>query len=437
MNGVSPVSNPIVQFLRSRTPAVHPGWRQSEFSDWQDEQLSWKKTCYIGDWSFLWDVEVTGPDALRFFSEASVNSFAKFDIGQAKHAVMCSSRGNVVGEGILMRMSEDTFRTQAGTATWSSFLLSQGGYDVTHREIQTFQFQVGGPTALAVCQAATGQDLTDVKFMRFIPVEIAGRSLFALRQGMSGEPGFEFHGNAEDAAAVWEAILAAGEEFGIRRLGRRTAMINHLEAAFPTITWHYLNDSFGPESEGFSQYLAQEFDMKGLIPALRGSFESDDVLDYCHSPYELGWGKSVVFDHEFRGREALEAELAQGESKVRVTLEYDASDVVDIYASLFEDGEPFDYLDIPHPQRWIVWADQVLSDGEPAGVATAPGYSAYFRKVLALAYVAPALAEPGTQVEVVWGAPGHRKKIIHATVAPAPYKADHRREALPTATIAV
>ncbi|WP_437773631.1 glycine cleavage T C-terminal barrel domain-containing protein [Arthrobacter sp. KNU40] len=431
------MSNPIVNALRAQTPAVHPGWRQSEFSDWQSEQLSWKETCYIGDWSFLWDLEISGPDSLKFFSDFSVNSYKKFDVGQAKHMVMCSSRGKVVGDGILMRLGEEHFRTQAGTATWSSFQLSKGGYDVQCREIQTFQFQVGGPTAMKVCEAATGQDLSDVKFMRFVPVEIAGRKVYALRQGMSGEPGFEFHGDAADTDAVYEAILVAGESHGIKQLGRRTAMINHLEAAFPTITWHYLNDSLGPEGAGFTDHLRQTFDMKGLVPAIRGSLEGSDLLDYCFSPYELGWGKSVVFDHDFCGREALEAERSSGTGKVRVTLEYDAKDVVEIYASLFEDGEPYDYLDIPHPQRWIVWADQVRNvGGTHVGTSTAPGYSQYFRKVLALAFIDPALSEPGTQVEVVWGAPGHRQKIIHATVAPAPYKSDRRRSTPAEASLA-
>ncbi|GAB3617296.1 aminomethyltransferase family protein [Okibacterium endophyticum] len=424
--------NSLTDFFRSNTPHVHPGWRQSEFSDWQDEQLSWKQTCYVGDWSFLWDVEVTGPDALRFFRETGVNSVEDFPIGRAKHLIQCSERGKVCAEGVLLRLGEDRFRTQAGPAIWSAFLLEKGGYDAAWREVQTFQFQVGGPTAVAVCEKVTGVSLSDVPFMHFVEVTIAGRSCYALRQGMSGEPGFEFHGDAADAQVVEQAIFEAGQEHGIRRLGRRTAMINHLEASFPTITWHYMPDNFTPLAEGFAQFRAARFDMKGLIPTIRGSFVSDDISDYCYSPYELGWGRMVSFDHDFTGKEALEREAAEGPKHVRVTLEYDPADVIDIYASLFED-EPYDYLDIPHPQRWIIWADAVQVAGETRGVATAPGYSAYFRKVLALAFVDPALAEPGTRVEVIWGAPGHRQKIINATVAPAPYKADHRREALTAA----
>ncbi|RJF92287.1 glycine cleavage T C-terminal barrel domain-containing protein [Noviherbaspirillum saxi] len=424
------MSKPIIERLRANIPVAHPGWGASEYSGWQDEQMSWKESCYIGDWSFLWDIEVEGPDALRFFSDTSVNSFAKFDIGQGKHLIQCSERGKVMGEGVLMRMGEQRFRTQAGPATWSAFLLNKGGYDAQWKQIQTFQFQVSGPKALAVCQAATGEPLTDVKFMHFIPVTIAGKPCYALRQGMAGEIGFEFHGDAADAPEVYAALLAAGEPHGIRRLGRRTAMINHLEAAFPTITWHYLNDIFSADAAGFREFIAQHFDMKGLVPAIRGSFQGQDISDYCYNPFELGWGKSVKFDHEFRGRAALEAEVAAGARRTRVTLEFNNADVIDLYASLFGEETPYDYLDIPHPQRWMIWADAVQMNGKTVGVSTSPGYSYHFRKVLALAYVHPELAEPGTPVHVLWGAPGSRQKLIRARVANAPYKQDRRREAL-------
>lgn len=418
----------LIERLRAATPVVHPGWGSSEFSTWQDEQMSWKESCYIGDWSFLWDVQIEGPDALRFLSESSVNSWARFDVGQAKHMIQCTERGKVIGEGVLMRLGEQCFRTQAGPATWSAFLLSQGGYDAQWREVQTFQFQISGPKALAVCEAATGTSLRDVKFMHFVPVTVGGKACYALRQGMAGEIGFEFHGDAADASAVYGALLAAGEPHAIRRLGRRTAMINHLEAAFPTITWHYLNDLFSPDATGYRDFVLKHFDMKGLTPVIRGSFEGADISDYCYSPFELGWGKSVKFDHEFRGRAALEAEVARGPRRVRVTLEFNSADVVDIYASLFEKDTPYDYLDIPHPQRWMVWADAVQLNGETIGVSTSAGYSYFYRKVLSLAYVHPTAAESGTHVQLRWGAPGSRQKWIRATVAPAPYKQDRRRQ---------
>lgn len=421
------MSREIVDYMRALQPGYHDGWGAREYSGWQDEQLSWKTDCYLGDWSFLQDLEVTGPDALKLFSDTCVNSFANFAIGQAKHIVQCNSAGKVIAEGVLMRHAEDRFTTQSTPALYTAFVASKGGYDVQWREIETFQYQVSGPKALAVCEKVVGHPLTDVKFMRFADTTIAGCKVQALRQGMAGEIGFEFHGTAADAAAVKAALLEVGADFGMRQLGARTAMINHLEAAFPTGMWNFLKDFFTPDVAGYNEFIGRTFDLGELRPVLRGSFVGDDITDYFKSPYELGWGKSVKFDHDFMGRAALEAEAAAGTHRRRVTLEFNADDVVDIYASMFRDGQPFEFMDIPHPQRWITWADRIERDGALVGISTVPGYSLWFRKVLALAYVDPQFAEPGTSVEVIWGAFGTPQKRIRAIVQPAPYKQDNRR----------
>lgn len=421
------MSDGLIESLRNATPGYHPGWRQGEYSGWQDEQMSWKTTCYVGDWSFLWDVVVEGPDALKVFSDTCINGFGTFEIGQAKHIVQCTSDGKVIGDGVLMRLGEERFITQGVPALHTSWILSKGGYDATWVKVDRCQFQVSGPTALAVCRKVTGQELTDIKFMRFADVEIDGHPAWALRQGMAGEIGFEFHTDREHGEAILAAIVEAGQEHGIRELGRRTVMINHLEAAFPTGNWHYLKQSFHPELAGSGEWIRNHFDTYGLASTIRGSYDSNDVNDFLQSPITLGWGKSIRFDHDFVGREALEKEAANP-TRSRVTLEFDKKDVIEIYASLFDQDDPYTFLEIPHSPRWIAWADKVLDDDRNVvGLSGTPGYSYYFRKVLALAYLDVAFAEPGTRLTLVWGDPGTRQKKIGVTVAPAPYKKDNRR----------
>ncbi|MER6958768.1 MULTISPECIES: hypothetical protein [unclassified Streptomyces] len=417
------MSHSMIDFLRRLPRTYHPGWGGPEYTDWQDEQMSWKTTCYVGDWSFLWDLQVDGPDALRLFRETSVNSYEKFPVGAGKHLIQCNERGKINAEGVLLRLGEESFATQSTTALYTSFLISRGDYDVTVSRARRFKFQVSGPNALAVCEEATGESLRDIKFMRFRPVSVAGVEVNALRMGMAGEVGFEFHGPFERHDEVWNEILRIGEKYGIRRLGRRTAMINHLEAAFPTGNWHFLANF----EDGFPEHCGENFDMYGLGIAMAGSLDSDDLDDYMLSPVSLGWSRSIKFDHDFVGRAALECEMAEPQRQ-RVTLEFDSRDVVEIYASLFEEGEPHAYMDMPHPQRWVFHADAVRNEaGALVGMSTPPGYSFYFRKMLSLGFVEPAYAVPGTEVTVLWGEPGTRQKLIRATVSPAPYKADKRR----------
>jgi vanillate/3-O-methylgallate O-demethylase len=81
------------------------------------------------------------------------------------------------------------------------------------------------------------------------------------------------------------------------------------------------------------------------------------------------------------------------------------------------------------PREYLgrVVADKVLAGGEQVGLATSRCYSYSFREMLSLCVIDVDHADPGTEVEVVWGEPGTRQKHIRATVARAPYKTDNRR----------
>ena len=417
-----------VDMSRGFPAAYNPGWGGPEYTGWMDEQLSWHTDCYIGDWSFLWCLEIQGPDALAFFRRLSVNSFEDFAIGQAKHMVNCNEAGKVVTEGILLRLGEDRFWAQSNPVWWCAYQFETGAYDATMAQPNLFKYQVQGPKSLALLEKVAEGNLSDIKFMHFGTIRIAGKEVMALRQGMSGEAGFELQGPIEDGPTIHAAILEAGQEFGIRRLGRRTAMINHLEACFPTSSYHFVTATGGYDySEAYTDFTIRTFGLSPLHIKMQGSFNSDDIRDYHMSPIELGWGKNIKFDHDFLGRAALETEIAAPKRKI-VTLEYNKEDLLDIYASLFEPGEPYSFMDMPTEQRVITHQNRVLRDGRDVGISSNPGYSYWFRKMISLTVIDVASSEPGTEVTVLWGEPGRRQKEIRATVASAPYKTDRRRE---------
>jgi len=122
----------------------------------------------------------------------------------------------------------------------------------------------------------------------------------------------------------------------------------------------------------------------------------------------------------------LADEVAHPRRTIR-TLVWNAAYVVAVYASLFRQGEPYHYMEIPRDQRGFMYVDKVLKDDKLVGVATSRGYSYYFRQMLSLCTINVEHSEPGTEVTVVWGDPGEPQKEIRATVAPAPYKKDNRR----------
>jgi vanillate/3-O-methylgallate O-demethylase len=401
-------------------------WGLPEYTDWQDESLSWKEACYIGDWSFLWERRFKGPDALKLFSDISVNSFAKFDIGQSKHVIHCDDNGKVIHEGILSRLSDDEFMLFGRGCFWADYKLRHGKYNCTSKADDWFNLQVSGPNAIHVVEKASGQSLRDVKFMHSGKIRIAGCEILALRQGMAGEIGFELQGPMTHHKEVYEAIMRAGKDYGIRKLGGRAVFINHLEACFPTIITDYCPAIFSDSMEEYRKEFQAAMPGFAVTFNIAGSFEANDISAWYRSPVELGWGKNVKFDHDFIGRKALEPEVASPRRVMR-TLVWNAEDVTKVYASLFGQEQPYDYMEMPRDQRGFMYADRVEKNGKPVGVATSRGYSYYFRQMLSLCTIDVAQSEPGTEVEVIWGNPGRPQKRIRATVAPAPYKKDNRR----------
>ncbi|GAB3618388.1 aminomethyltransferase family protein [Okibacterium endophyticum] len=402
-----------------------------EFSGWVDESMSWKENCYIGDWSPMTKMRITGPDAVRFFSDHTVNSYKAFDVGQAKHAVFCNANGNIMGEGILMRISEDTLHLTSGFAVpWAFYLLEQGGYDVVADDVTekyTIQ-QVQGPNALALLEEVTGEDLRDIRFMHFRTASIDGMEFEILRQGMAGEIGYELHGDWDEGAAVYQRIWEAGQKHGIRRLGGRTKLVNHIEACFPTPTIDFVPAWFDDGVEGFLEWVqGNSWRPVEFFRTHSGSVVSSDGKALFRNPVELGWGRSVKFDHPFLGDEALRAVVESASRTIR-TLVWDSGDVVDIVASLFEKDEtPFKPFEWPRSMLGNVIADRVLVDGDEIGHTTSRAYSYYFREMISLAVIDVEHAAIGTRVEVLWGDPGQRQKVVRATVAPAPYKEDKRK----------
>ena len=112
------------------------------------------------------------------------------------------------------------------------------------------------------------------------------------------------------------------------------------------------------------------------------------------------------------------------------TLVWNADDVIAVYASLFHQGKPYHFMEMPRDQRGFMWADQVTRNGKLVGVATSRGYSYYFRQMISLCTIDVDCSEPGTEVLFSGAIRGTGRRSCHR--APAPYKQDNRRVDLRT-----
>ena len=135
-------------------------------------------------------------------------------------------------------------------------------------KLQVYKDSAGLPT-IGVGHLLLKSELTSGK------ININGRDVWALRQGMAGEIGYELQGPREYAREIYDAVLEAGQEFGIRRLGGRAVFINHLEACFPTIVTDYLPAIFGEDLQEYLQEFTAAMPAFAVTFNLAGSFAAD------------------------------------------------------------------------------------------------------------------------------------------------------------------
>ena len=431
-------------------PGVPP-----EFTNWRDEQRAWQETCVLFDQSYhMNDLALEGPDALKLLSDLAVNSFEGFGAASkealpAKHFVPCSPAGYVIGDVILFALGQSRFNLvgRAPALNWIIYHAETGRYDVTvDLDLRTalrsdgrrrfYRFQLQGPAAMQVIEKALGGPPPELRFFHTTSVTMSGRPVGALRHGMVGQPGWELFGPWDDGQAVHEALLTAGEEFGLRQAGGRAYSSNTLESGWipsplPAV---YSGDTM----RAYRQWLPAT-GYEGSA-SLGGSFVSDEIEDYYFTPWDLGYGGYVKFDHDFIGREALE-ERAEGDHRQKVTLALDDEDVTRTIGTMFGTDERAKFMDWPSAVYSMHQYDRVTVDGETVGVSTWIGYSANEGKMLTLAVLDADYAEPGTEVTFVWGeedggtakptVEAHVQVEIAAIVSPVPYVEAVRRSYAP------
>jgi syringate O-demethylase len=385
------------------------------------------------------ELAVEGRDARELLSGLAVNSFEGFGAGGAKHFVPCTPDGYVIGDVILFALAADRFNLvgRAPALNWVTFHAETGGYDVTVELDQrtalrtdgrrrSYRFQVQGPTAMQVIEGALGHPPPELPFFHTTTVTIAGRTVRALRHGMVGQPGWELFGPWDDAEAVHEALLSAGDEHGLRQAGGRAYSSNTLESGWipSPVPAVYSGESL----RAYREWLpATGYEGSASIG---GSFVSADIEDYYFTPWDLGYGGYVKLDHDFVGRDALER-MAGDDHRRKVTLVLDDEDVTATIATMFRRGERAKFMDWPSAVYSMHPYDRVTAAGDTVGVSTWIGYSANEGKMLTLAVVDAEYAQPGTELTFVWGEEGggtakptvepHVQVEIGAVVGPAPY----------------
>src|SRR5690606_22467992 len=231
----------------------------------------------------------------------------------------------------------------------------------------------------------------------------------------------------EDYQAVHSALVEAGKNDGLELVGGRAYSSNTLESGWlpSPLPAFYTGDS--QMMKDFRAWASGK-SYAGMC-SIGGSYVPDSIEGYYLTPWDIGYGHIVKFDHEFVGREALER-MANEKHKQKVTLALDPQDVQRVMSWMFTKAERAKYFEFPSAVYAMHPFDEVKANGKVIGVSTWIAYSSNEGAMLSLAMIDPDYVEYGKEVSQVWGAPNegttkpslepNNQTEIKAIVSPVP-----------------
>jgi sarcosine oxidase subunit alpha len=235
-----------------RTPMHH--WHQAAGARWIDAG-QWKRPESYGDpaaevravrtaaglidVSTLGKIEVIGPDAAELLERVYVNEWADLRVGRARYGVMCTEEGIIFDDGISARLGPEHFYLTATTGNAEAVFRWLELWRVTWRLNATVlnrtsafaAMNLAGPRARDVLSRLTSLDLSPTAFPYLAgrEGEVSGVPCRLLRIGFVGELGYEIHCPSGHGQHVWEAILTAGADCGLKPFGVEAQRVLRLE----------------------------------------------------------------------------------------------------------------------------------------------------------------------------------------------------------------
>jgi vanillate/3-O-methylgallate O-demethylase len=292
---------------------------------------------------------------------------------------------------------------------------------------ELFRFQVQGPNAQAILERVNGGPLPEIPFFNIGKIKVGAREVKSLNHRMSGFPGLEMWGPYEQRDEVRNTLLEAGKDLGLVQAGSRAYSSVATESGWiPGLTPAIYT---GEAMRKYREWLPATAFEANII--LGGSFVSDSVEDYYVTPWDLGYGFMIKYDHDFVGKDALQ-QLADQPHRKKSWLYWDRDDVAGIFASMYEQGENrFKYIEMPSAFYSSMPFDRIERDGDFVGLSTTAIYSSNVRGWISLCMIDENEAVNGARVELVWGEPDggsanlaverHTQTRIGATVGPRPF----------------
>jgi aminomethyltransferase len=363
----TPAPEPLPTPLLDRHEAL--GAKIVEFAGWLmpiqyggilEEHRAVRSTAGLFDLSHMGELVVEGPEAGAALAAALVTDPPALAPGRAHYSMICAEDGGIIDDLIVYRLGAERFMVVANASnasTVSDALAHRiAGFRAVldDRSLATGLVAVQGPRSIDILGPLTGLDLRAIRYYGIAEGEVAGIPAMVARTGYTGEDGFEVFVDVHHVAEIWDAMLAAGRPHGMVPVGLGARDTLRLEAGMPL---------YGNE------------------------------LDRATNPFQAGLGRVVKLAKpgDFVGRAALERVARDGTDRTLVGL-------VLRDRGIARHGYP------------------VLAGDAATGVVTSGTMSPTLGVAVAMAYVAPGHAGPGTMLHVeIRGTP------VAAEVVPLPF----------------
>ena len=320
------------------------GWNMPvQYSGILQEHNAVRTSVGLFDVSHMGEIEIRGPQAAQLVDYVSTNNAAKLKVGQAHYSALLYQHGGFVDDILVHKVSDTNFFLCVNASNQEKdfdHIRAQNHFDaeVDFASDRYAQIAIQGPKALETLQKLTETNLREIKYYWFADGAVSGVPARIAHTGYTGEDGFEIYVPPDTAAQLWNQLMKAGEEFGIKPCGLGARNTLRLEAKMAL---------YGHE-----------------ITASTNPFEAD-----------LSWIVKME-KPEFVGRAALENSLQQGVTRKLAGFEMKER-------GIGRDG-------------YEVWLD-----GKPAGWVTSGGPSPTLNKNIGLCYLPAEKAVPGETIQVI------------------------------------
>jgi aminomethyltransferase len=320
------------------------GWEMPvQYSGILDEHHAVRKGVGLFDVSHMGEIEVHGPQSLQLVNWVTTNDAARLKQGQAHYSALLYEHGGFVDDILVHKVADDHFFLCVNASNQGKDFEHIRAHnrldaDVEYASDRYAQIAVQGPRALETVQKLVARDLHPIKYYWFFDGQVDGIAARIARTGYTGEDGFEIYIAPEHAVAVWNRLLQAGEEFGIRPCGLGARNTLRLEAKM-ALYGHEITASINP-------------------------FEAD-----------LGWIVKME-KGDFVGRNALETQQKQGATRKLTGFEMTGR-------GIGRDG-------------YEIWVE-----GKPVGWVTSGGPAPTLNKNIGLCYLPVDQAGPGRPIDVM------------------------------------